>query len=59
MLELVYGFYNETEQKLVYELEDIDDARADAIHIDQYHQYDFVILYEIIDGEINIIYESE
>ena len=59
MLELVYGFYNETEQKLVYELEDIDNARADAIRIDQYNQYDFVILYEIIDGEINIIYESE
>lgn len=54
MFELIYGNYNDIEEKDIYE--DIDDARADAIHRSQNFDYDFVVLKDIDKDEI--IYEQ-
>lgn len=51
MFELIYGNYNEMEERNIYE--DIDEARADAIKLSQREDYDFVILVDI-DNDENI-----
>jgi hypothetical protein len=47
MLEIVYGNYNDFEEKEVYEEEDIDEARARAIFLSQEFDYDFVVLKDV------------
>ena len=49
MFELIYGNYNDMEERDIYE--DIDDARADAIKLSQSEDYDFVILKDIDNDE--------
>ena len=50
MFELIYGNYNDIEEKDIYE--DIDDARADALRLSQYYDYDFVVLKDVYNDEI-------
>lgn len=54
MFELIYGNYNDVEEKDIYE--DIEDARADAIYRSQNFEYDFVVLKDVYTDEI--IYEA-
>lgn len=53
MFELIYGYFNDVEEKDIYE--DIEDARADAICRSQNFDYDFVVLRYIDTDEV--IYE--
>lgn len=50
MFELIYGYYDDVEEKDIYE--DIDDARADAIHRSQDFDYDFVVLKNLETNEV-------
>lgn len=54
MFELIYGNYNDVEERDIYE--DIEDARADALYRSQNFEYDFVVLKDIDNDEI--IYEA-
>ena len=54
MFELIYGNYNDVEERDIYE--DFDDARADALYRSQEFDYDFVVLKDIDSDEI--IYEQ-
>ena len=49
MFELIYGYYDDVEEKDIYE--DIDDARADAIFRSQNFDYDFVDLIDLDTNE--------
>lgn len=54
MFELIYGHYDDIEERDIYE--DIDDARADALYRSQNFDYDFVVLRDADTYEI--IYEQ-
>lgn len=54
MFELIYGNYNDTEEKDIYE--DIEDAVADAIYRSERFDYDFVVIKRLDDGLI--VYEQ-
>lgn len=50
MFELIYGYYDDIEEKDIYE--DIDDVRADAIFRSQNFDYDFVVLKDLETNEV-------
>lgn len=50
MFELIYGYYNDIEEKDIYE--DIDDARTDAIYRSEEFDYDFVVIKNLEDDVI-------
>lgn len=50
MFELIYGVYNDVEERDIYE--DIDDARTDFIHLSHYCDYDFIVLKDVNDDRI-------
>ena len=54
MFELIYGNYDDIEERDIYE--DIDDARADALYLSQNFDYDFVVLRDVDTYEV--IYEQ-
>lgn len=54
MFELIYGYYNDVEEKDIYE--DIEDAVADAIYRAQEFDYDFVVIKNLDDDVI--VYEQ-